>query len=94
MSQYVAPGANLSDRDVLLLIDQKLFTLIDQLYGNGKPGEIDVIHERITALKTEQSHMRSWQDKQSGSSSVVRLWLIPIIAVLISAAAMWASFKR
>lgn len=36
MSQYVAPGANLSDRDVLLLIDQKLWTLIDQLYGDEK----------------------------------------------------------
>ena len=41
MSQYIAPAANLSDRDVLLLIDQKLWTLIDQLYGNGKAGEID-----------------------------------------------------
>jgi hypothetical protein len=27
MSEYVAPAANLSDRDVLLLIDQKLWTL-------------------------------------------------------------------
>jgi hypothetical protein len=32
MSQYVAPAANLSDRDALLLIDQKLWTLIDRLY--------------------------------------------------------------
>lgn len=90
MSQYIAPGANLSDRDVLLLIDQKLFTLIDQLYGNGKPGEIDVIHERITAMKTEQATMRSWQDKRSGSASVVRLWLIPIIAIVISVWAAWS----
>jgi hypothetical protein len=36
MSQYVAPAANLSDRDVPLLIDQKLWTLIDQLYGYSR----------------------------------------------------------
>ncbi len=89
MSQYVAPAANLTDRDVLLLIDQKLFNLSDQLYGNGKPGEIALIHDRISALKESLMLLKSWQDERSGASSMAVRWL-PIAIALSALAISWA----
>jgi hypothetical protein len=98
VSQYVAPPANLSDRDILLLIDQKLFLVIERLYGNGQPGDLRILHDRVTAVKAttdeqleslrkEQATIRSWQDERSGGSGLARQW-IPILlafgAVLIS----------
>jgi len=82
MSQYVAPAASLSERDVLLVIDQKRWTLIDQLYGNGKAGEIELMHDRITCLRTEVAAVKKWQDERSGASSLVARWGPILIAAL------------
>jgi len=92
VSQYVAPPANLSDRDILLLIDQKLFIMIERIYGNGQPGDFKVLHDRVSAVKQltdqqleairkEQATIRTWQDERSGASGLVRQWLPMLVAL-------------
>lgn len=92
MSQYAAPPPNLSDRDILLLIDQKLFIVIERIYGNGQPGDLHVLQDRVNsvkqttdeqleALRKEQATIRTWQDERSGASGIVRQWLPVMVAI-------------
>jgi hypothetical protein len=102
MSQYLAPAPGTSIESMMREVHQQLWTLTQRLYGNGQPGEIDLLHTRISTLGHEFDEFRSvhiaklqsWQDERSGAGSLVRIWVIPLIAVAISLAVAWASIRR
>lgn len=92
MSQYAPPASNLSYRDILLLIDQKLFIVIERIYGNGQPGDFQVLQNHVSeikkitdqqleAIRKEQATIRTWQDERSGASGLVRQWLPMLVAL-------------
>jgi len=80
MSQYVTPPPSYTDREILLLLHQQLFMLDSKLYGNGNPGEIYLLHERISTLRAEQALLKSWQLQRSGGSDLLRVWVPIVIA--------------
>jgi hypothetical protein len=64
---------NLTDRDLLVRIDERVCSLEHRLFGNGQPGEIAEMKSKISKLERDRDIARG--------SIFTGKWLIGILGV-------------
>ncbi len=57
-----------TDRDLLIRLDARVEALHRELLGNGQPGRIAVVEERVDSLEQTRDRARGWL---AGASAIL-----------------------
>ena len=60
-----------SDSERIAIIETVVLQMEKQLFGNGQPGQIDILHERIGDISKRVVHLENWKWWLSGMAFAV-----------------------
>lgn len=85
MSQYREPPIGETIENMIRSIHQRQWVLEDRLFGNGQPGEIQIMKSDIFKLTLEQTRQKTAVES---AGSVFKSYIIPIVSVAVSVCAL------